>query len=444
MIDKEKNSVKKVLVIAYSFPPVALDRSVRTLKFVKYLPSFGWQPFVLTVKNPLVPSYDASLAGEIPSHVKVFRTSSIEGNCWRKRANEVPQAKKKAPYCINAIKRIIERYLLLPDSRIGWIPFAIFNGLRIVKEESIDVIYASGEPFSSFISAAIIKKITRRPLVLDFRDDWVGFNTGFRQKGPWANFWEGILEGFVLRNADAVVTVNEAIKGDIQKRHNNICKNNKLFCINNGFDSEDFKSIKEPIDKEGGRFCVVYAGSLYPRRTSEYFLSALKLILQENPGLKEQIKVIFAGNICPENALFMDQPIFKGIVENTGFLEHQNVLSLLKSAHLLLLIEDQISISNRVLTGKIFEYLAAEKPVFALVNEGLLKDMVISFSAGKVAGSCNIEEIKRCLLSFIDEFRRNRRLDYHPDRELIKPFERKEQARLLSEIMRDLRKDETF
>ncbi len=437
--------MKKVLVIAYSFPPVALDRSVRTLKFVKYLPSFRWQPFILTVKNPLVPSYDASLTEEIPSHVKVFRTSSIEGNCWRKRANNIPQAKKKASFCINAIKRIIERYLLLPDSRIGWIPFAIFNGLRIVKEESIDVIYASGEPFSSFISAAIIKKITRRPLVLDFRDDWVGFNTSFRQKGSWANFWEKLLEGFVLRNADAVVTVNEAIKGDIQKRHYNICKrNNKLFCINNGFDSEDFKSVKEPIDNENGRFCIVYTGSLYPRRTSEYFLSALKLILQENPELKAQIKIIFAGNICPENTSFMDQPVFKGVVENRGFLEHREALSLLKSAHLLLLIEDQLNISNRVLTGKIFEYLAAEKPVFALVNEGLLKDMVISLSAGKVAGSYNIEEIKNCLLSFIDEFRRNRRLDYQPNRELIKPFERKEQTRLLSEIMSDLRKDENF
>jgi glycosyltransferase involved in cell wall biosynthesis len=338
------------------------------------------------------------------------------------------------------IKRAIDRYLLLPDSRIGWVPFAIFNGVRIIKQESIDVIYASGEPFSSFISAAVLKKITHRPLVLDFRDDWVGFNTKFRRKGAWANFWEKVLEGFVLRNADAVITVNEAIKGDIQRRHNDIFSTNKkFFCINNGFDSDDFKDLKHPVETGSDKFTIVYAGSLYSRRRSEYFLSALKLILQEIPELKTQIKIIFSGNISPENALLMSQPIFKGIVENRGFLEHWQVLPLLKSAHLLLLIEDQLDISDRVSTGKIFEYMGAEKPILALVNEGLVKDMVISCSVGKVATSRNIEEIKECLLSFIYEFKKNNRLFYQPNQELIKPFQRKEQTRLLAQIVDNLK-----
>ena len=141
-------SMKKVLVIAYTFPPVGGGRVRRVLKFVKYLGEFGWMPTVLTVKKPVVPAYDHRLKEEIPADVEIVRTASLEITSKAKGFLKGEAGK-------GILSRICDKirwFVFIPDTRIGWIPFALLKGLFLIKKKKIDVIFAMGEPFSSFLT----------------------------------------------------------------------------------------------------------------------------------------------------------------------------------------------------------------------------------------------------------------------------------------------------
>ena len=72
---------RKALIIAYHFPPAGGGGVQRTLKFVKYLRCFGWEPVVLTVQNPDFDHFDQELVDDIPCDIQVYKTSEI--NFWR-------------------------------------------------------------------------------------------------------------------------------------------------------------------------------------------------------------------------------------------------------------------------------------------------------------------------------------------------------------------------
>lgn len=439
MVKTVKIKNKKALVIAYSFPPVGRDRSTRTLKFVKFLSRMGWGITVLTVKKPLVPNYDYSLVDDIPKDVHVIRTSSIEGNFFRRTVESESGFGSRVAqegFARSFIKRVSDLFIL-PDSRIGWVPFTVFSGIKAVRNNAIDVIYVSGEPFSSFISAAIIKIITRRPLIFDFRDDWVGFNSFFREKGRFVQIFELMLERWVINSSNAIITVNQAIAEDISKRHFKNREKRKVLTIYNGFDRDDLVGSRDCADSQTQVLRLAYSGSLYPKRSAFAFFSALSELFLEKPHLKKRIEVVFAGNVYIKKELARF-PQLKDVIEYKGFLSYAQSLSLMRSAHVLIFIEDQSEVSNRVLSGKIFDYLLCAKPILAIAGSGLVRDMVLETCAGKVALSNDINSIKSSLLDLIEEFERTGKLSYFPNMGFIDKFDRQKQSEELSQVMEEL------
>ena len=133
--------MNKVLLIAYHFPPLGGGGVFRTLKFTKYLPEFGYQPHVLTVKNPMYRIKDPTLIREIPPSAKVYRTFSFEHIILR------------APRLLG----INLKWFYVPDENIGWLPSAVRQGEKIIRKANIDIVYATAPIFTSFLIGFLLK-----------------------------------------------------------------------------------------------------------------------------------------------------------------------------------------------------------------------------------------------------------------------------------------------
>ena len=149
-----------MLVLAYYFPPVGGAGVQRTLKFVKYLASFGWDATVISTRSRAYGALDASLLAEVPQTTRVVRTAAL------------PLAR----YVAFALYRLrlmrLRAFLLWPDGGLGWVPFAFLAALRAVRRDRPDVLFSTSAPYGSHLVALLVARLTGLPWVADFRDEW--------------------------------------------------------------------------------------------------------------------------------------------------------------------------------------------------------------------------------------------------------------------------------
>ncbi|MCK4996012.1 MAG: glycosyltransferase, partial [Thermoplasmatales archaeon] len=235
--------MKKVLMISYSFPPIAGGGVFRTLKFVKFLPNFGYDSVVLSVKKSKFKDFDETLLNAIPSTTNVYRAKNIESKIYR---------------YAGSFFHINYKWYQIPDVFITWLPFALNKAKYIVKKEKPSVIYSTSPPATSHIIAMLLKKKTKLPWVADFRDPWtdnfiIKYPTKFHRK------LEEKLEKKVLKLADKVILNTESNKDALLKKYPDINKE-KFIVITNGYDLDDFENIE--LSKTNN-FTIASVGSFY-------------------------------------------------------------------------------------------------------------------------------------------------------------------------------------
>jgi glycosyltransferase involved in cell wall biosynthesis len=377
--------MKKALLIAYHFPPLGGGGVFRTLKFTKYLPEFGYQPYVLTVKNPMYREKDPTLVKEIPAEAKIHRTVSFEHRILR------------VPRLLN----INLKWFYLPDQNIGWLPFGASAGAKLVKKENIDVIFATSPIWTSLLIGLLVKKKTKKPLVVDFRDPWtdnpfINYPTKLHQR------LERKMEKTVLSQADYVTVATDLIKSNLIRKYPFI--ESKIETITNGFDPDDFKNLK--IGKKTGKFTITYVGSIYGLLTAKPFLTALKALVEEKKGFKEKAEAVFVGNCGKETSRLVRELGLDENVRFVGYVPHRKGLEfMVNSQALLLLITLEGSKGERILTGKLFEYLASRKPIIALVPEnGLAANVIKSLKAGTVVSPRDAQRVKTAIENYFDQW----------------------------------------
>ena len=377
--------MKKALLIAYHFPPLGGGGVFRTLKFTKYLPEFGYQPYILTVKNPMYREKDPTLVEEIPMEAEIHRTFSFEHRILR------------APRLLN----INLKWFYMPDQNVGWLPFGVSSGAKIVRKENIDLIYATSPIWTSLLIGLFIKKKTKKPLVVDFRDPWVE-NFSIIYPTKFHEHIERMMEKMVLTQADYVVVATDSIKNNLIRKYPFITS--RIETITNGFDPDDFKNLK--IHKKTGKFTITYVGSIYGLLTAKPFLTALKALVEEKKGFKEKVEVVFVGNCGKETPQLVRQLGLEENVRFVGYVPHRKGLEFMVNAQvLLLLITIEGSKGERILTGKLFEYLASRKPIIALVPEnGLAANVIKSLNAGTVVSPRDVQRVKKVIASYFDQW----------------------------------------
>jgi glycosyltransferase involved in cell wall biosynthesis len=371
--------VKKVLVIARIFPPFhPVGFSIRVVKFIKYLPAMGWLPSVLTVDDRRESEFDrkqgsASMLSQIPREVTIHRTPAGEPpfTCLERSGASARGSRltRLITRLIRGLRRRLIYRLFLPDRYVGWLPFALTRGRHLLRTESIDVILATCPPYSVTLIGAWLKVFTGKRLVLDVRDDWID-TTEFLAKGPLRRLIERAMERWSVKAADKVVLVTEASKQGFMERYRKEAET-KFVVIPNGCDLEEFAGLKSMrVTRDDSKFTIVHAGSLIDSgpwtRSAAALFRALQGIMQQETELAERLRLVFAGDFPERHQHLAEETGLAGVIENTGYLPHEAVLRLMKSADLLVAIATEGR--PTAIPGKIYEYWAVGGPPILLLS----------------------------------------------------------------------------
>jgi glycosyltransferase involved in cell wall biosynthesis len=403
--------LKKVLMIVRAFPPFqSAGHSIRVVKFLKYLPALGWLPSVLTIDDRREYEFDRkqgseALLSEIPQEVSIYRTFAGEPS-WEFLEKERTFGQrnwltKVIVKVLGGARRWAFRNILVPDRCVVWLPFALEQGRRIVRSEGIDVIFATCPPHSATLIGALLKLLTGKRLILDFRDDWV--DTPFYHSKPAIiRLINRRLESWVLRMADKVVLVTEGSRKAFIQRHPTQ-PIEKFAFISNGCDLEDFAALNAlPTALPNSKFTIVHAGAMndskYWGRNPRGLFEAIQNLMRQEPELCEQLTLVFAGDLPEVQQRLANAMGLSGMIKHIGHLPHDQVLPLVKSADLLLAINYENW--STIIPAKIYEYWAAGgSPILLLSCPGAAADLVEEHNLGVTVDPYDSDGICGAILS---------------------------------------------
>ena len=395
--------MKKVLMIAYFFPTLGGSGVQRTLKFVKYLPNYGLQPIVSTVKSGHNFAYDQSLLKEIPETVQINRSCSLE-TLWLRsvieksahgRRSQVASEDSLVNHSFNksvndtagnlntdqgksAKQRIFEfinNYLFIPDSKMRWLPFGFLKSLQIARREHVDYLFSSSYPYTTHLIALLVHKFYRKPWIADFRDPWVG-NKAMQKQIPFRIKLDAWLEGKVVRNADHLVNVTPALTEMYKKRYPEHVQ--KMITITNGFDPEDFTGICPVIQK---KFTLIHTGIIAEAYDMETFVEGVDAFIKRQPEARGNFQVLFIGYVPPNYEELLRNKLQETVII-LPYMSHKEVLNYQAGAHLLFLTFDQsVDIAY---SGKIFDYIGIGKPILGLLPKGVAAQLIQERKLGTI------------------------------------------------------------
>jgi glycosyltransferase involved in cell wall biosynthesis len=422
--------MRRVLVVAQSFPPGGGGGVMRSLKFVKYLPSLGWRPIVLTVRDPATPESDQDLLHEIPPEARVVATRSFGPSHGRKvalaRSAEAGGGLK--PRILGGVRTVLDHSLFLVDTDVVWLPAAWPAALSLVRRERPDVVFVTAPPFSSFLLGLALSGWTGVPWVADFRDEWVGFYTEEYSRHR-RRFGGGVHRGIerrVLAGASVVTAATRGLETSIGGRHP--AHRGKIRVIENGYDDDDLPTPTPPRD---GPLTFGFAGSLFGLHSPAPFLDVVRRLRSAGTD----IRVVMAGPVAEEVRDILAAPRAEGWLEHHGFLPHREALEMLSSCHLLLhLIADRPG-AERIMTGKMYEYAALGRPVLAVVPPGEAADFVLQRELGWVVHPGDAEGLRTRLEELVAAHRAGgvKRPGTRPTDDLSRVRRTGELARVLAE-----------
>ncbi|MBV5283938.1 MAG: glycosyltransferase [Paludibacter sp.] len=390
--------MKKVVVVAYAFPPVGGGGVQRPTKFVKYLREFGWEPVVVTVANPSVPLLDDSLLKDIPSGVKIYHARTLEPSYSSKQ-----QFGSSSGGGVSArIKAWLKGRLasvLLPDVQVLWWPGLVIKLIEVIRTERPDCLFVTAPPFSSFVPVVALGRFFNIPVIVDFRDEWSFSRHQWEHavKSPLAFWLDKILERYVVRNCTGLVSVNASYIKSLSTAYPELDLA-KTTVITNGFDEDDFKDI--PITpRVDDRLTIVYAGTVWNGNSLEPFVKALKKLILDNPMLVEKLKVSVYGRVVDSQLMYLQDPVLADTITLFGYQNHSTVLKEMFNADVLLLSMTALPGAEKIILGKVFEYVATGNHILAIAPTGETRDILEQNYANlSVASPDDVDEIYSILI----------------------------------------------
>lgn len=435
--------MRTVLMIAYFFPPLGGVGTQRAVKFARYLPEFGWRPVILSVQGSPYPFFDPELMAEVPAGLPVYRACTVEPEhlhnllrrCLPRNKSAGPAATSdklgsgKSPASLAAR---LERWLFVPDGRVGWLPFAITLGKRVVHTERPSVIFSTSAPYTAHLIASRLAESRRLPWLMDLRDPWVDnhFHTPPTQ---WHRSLIQSLETRCVRRADRVICVTPLMSEEMRHRYPDQPMG-KFLTVTNGFDAVDFEPDLAPGSEY---FLIRHMGSLYAGRSAVPFLRGLVLALEQMPSLGEYLKVEFVGSIDQRNQqdlnAFITAHNLEPLVSSHPFVTHHQAVRLMQQSQVQLLILGEGVDVDRIYPAKLFEYVGARRPILAVVPPGVTETLVKDLKAGIVADPDDAQSVADAVLEFYARFQQGQLRDWAPQG--IAAYERRHLTQQLASIL---------
>ncbi len=366
------SEMKKVLIITYYWPPSGGAGVQRWMKFVKYLPQFGWEPLVYTPENPEVPVQDASLMQEIPRGTKVIKRKIVEPySLYKSLLGLKKEEGVKAGFLSQEEKTSwkenfavwVRGNLFIPDARRFWIRPSIRFLRKYLRENPVDVIVSTGPPHSMHLIAASLHQTLKIPWLADFRDPWTNIDFYNQLKlSPRADRKHKRLEKKVLQEATAVVAISRTMAEEFRK-----IARREVEVISNGYDPADFQ-WKTDLSAPGENFEILHLGAINKDRNPETFWKMLSQYIKDAPDFDRKLRLRLIG--------FTDYQVVQslkkyGLFERTemiSYLPHEQALKIAARADVLLLLLNDTPNVRGITPGKMYEYLALKKPVIGIGN----------------------------------------------------------------------------
>lgn len=428
--------MKKVLILTYYWPPGGGAGVQRWLKFTKYLRDFGWEPIIYTAENGEMPVIDDSLQKDIPSNTTILKTKIWEpyniyktfiGRKKEDKINASFLSENKKTSLAEKISVWIRGNFFIPDARKYWIKPSINYLKKYLKENPVDAIVSSGPPHSMHLIALGLKKeFSNIKWVADFRDPWTHID-----------FYEELmlsdssdqkhkqLELSVLEKADVVLSVGREMSEQFKKILNK--QPEKFKVITNGYDEEDV--FKGELEKDK-KFSIAHIGTLVKSRNPEVLWKVLKELVSENANFKNGLEIKLVGKVDINVTESIAGYGLSSFVKKINYLPHNEVIKEQQKTKVLLLLVNQTKNAKGILTGKVFEYLAASVPILAIgPPDGDLAAIIKSTESGLISDFTDEKTLKKNILELFE----GKKMNFNQTE--IKKYSRKELTKQLSELL---------
>lgn len=410
----------KVLIICFYFPPAGGGGVQRPLKLARYLPDMGIETHVLAPTDPRWIHRDVELP--VPEQAHVHR-APYWGPRGRLPAEEL--------YGLTGLDRLWHRALLtprrliLPDENAPWLAAVLPAALRIIRREKIDVVLTTSPPSSVQMLGPTLKRLTGVRWIADLRDSIVA--------KPDRNFERAIVRAKELthrrvarriaRRADAIVCVTPTIAEEMRA----LGARGEIAMIPNGADLDDFSGVDYA---PGDRFRITHTGSFFGKRDPRPFFSALATI-------DAPITARFVGDLRATDKAWVEGLGLGERLELIPFRPHHEAVELQRNSDaLLLLLPNEGGRGVDVPSGKLYEYLAARRPILASVpTNGAAAELVRDAKAGVVVPPEDGEAIRAALTELVERWRRGELPDTELPPEIVERIDRQARVREMGELI---------
>jgi len=407
--------MKRILFIAYFFPPCPSIGSQRPYKLAKYLSVHGWEPIILTPQA----------AGKRPEGLKVIETQDrdVLGDLKasfrfdpRKGMHEQLGIEVHKNFDYRTIRSKIIRFfkevIAFPENEIGWYPFAVDSASEVLKNDHVQAIISTSFPVTSHMIAKRLKEQYGIPWVADIRDPWT--QNPYWTKYEIVKFFERKLEVRVLSQADILVVVSPLWVDLLKSLH----KGARVLCVPNGFDPDDFPG--SPINLTR-KFTLTYTGQMYNgKRDPGLLFKVVSNLIKEGRIDEELIDIRF---FCLEESWLLHEVRrynLDKVVSFHGYVPREDALKRQRESQLLLLLLWEKDGEEGFCPAKLYEYLGAKRPILAIggSNGGVVQEILSTTEAGKFASG--YEELSSVLLQFYEQYTADLQITSHSNHNIEK------------------------
>lgn len=355
----------KVLVITYYWPPAGGPGVQRWLSFIKYLPEFEIEPVVLAPEGASYPIMDESLLTEVPNSIsinklKIREPYSLARLFLGKKAKEMSSGilRENGSNLMERLALWIRGNFFIPDARKSWVKPAIHLASELIRAEGIKTVITTGPPHSMHLIGLGLKKQMELIWIADFRDPWTGI--GYHSKLKLTKSSQNkhkVLESEVLNTADKIITTSHTTAAEFDR-----ITSKPISVITNGFEKSN------QIHESGldDKFSLSYIGSLLSGRNPVGLWKSLAELVRDNERFRRALEIKLIGVVSEEVLTTIHDCGLEEFTTLIPYVKHEKAIALQRQSQVLLLLEIDREETRGIIPGKLFEYMAAHRPVLAI------------------------------------------------------------------------------
>lgn len=399
---------KKVLIVSYYWPPAGGPGVQRWLKFVKYLPSFGIEPIVYIPENANYPLLDTKFVDEVSKDITILKQPIKEPYKLAKalvgtKANNlsagmIPQQRKQT--WIEKCLLWIRGNMFIPDARVSWVkPSVKYLKAYLKDNPSIQTVITTGPPHSMHLIGMHLKELLNIEWIADFRDPWttIGYHKELKlSESAVKKHLE--LERRILNEADKIIVTSKSTKKEFETK-----TSKPISIITNGYDVVHLGKVA--LDE---KFTLAHIGSFLSNRNPRVLWKALSELRKDNPAFKAAFELKLAGKVSEEIVETLKEFKLWECTNNMGYIDSTEALIQMRASQALLLIEIDSDDTKAIVPGKLFEYMAAERPIIGIgPEEADFFEIIQQSNTGKVALYSEKEKIIDILMAYFELYQQN-------------------------------------